>query len=135
MLGLHSDYNGVALESATLSTFPQRALSAPSAPSKKIVPTMVHELTHQYFGDTANRISGRDLTGYMKSWIYGRATPHAGPPRLEARQDLLNGGEHGASWAAQNTGVASVGTPNGGTPGDSWGQLPGPRHTGCQEPD
>ncbi|WP_257788904.1 hypothetical protein [Streptomyces malaysiensis] len=30
---------------------------------------MVHELTHQFF------VSGRDLTSYIKSWIYGRTTP------------------------------------------------------------
>ncbi|SCF87932.1 hypothetical protein GA0115260_103592 [Streptomyces sp. MnatMP-M27] len=29
----------------------------------------------QDYIDVANRVSGRDLTSYIKSWIYGRTTP------------------------------------------------------------
>jgi aminopeptidase N len=47
VLGLASAYNGVALETATLSTF-----GAPlTLPPKDEAPTLVHEMAHQYFGD------------------------------------------------------------------------------------
>ncbi|GAA1525916.1 M1 family metallopeptidase [Kribbella lupini] len=48
VLGLMSAYNGVALETATLSTFG----GGLSLPPKDEAPTLVHELAHQYFGDS-----------------------------------------------------------------------------------
>jgi aminopeptidase N len=47
-LGLATDYNGVALETASLSTFG----GALSLPAKDEAPTLVHEMAHQYFGDS-----------------------------------------------------------------------------------
>lgn len=48
VLGLMSGYNGVALETATLSTFG----GGLSLPPKDEGPTLVHEAAHQYFGDS-----------------------------------------------------------------------------------
>jgi aminopeptidase N len=48
VLGLMSAYNGVALETATLSTFG----GGLSLPPKDETPTLLHELAHQYFGDS-----------------------------------------------------------------------------------
>jgi aminopeptidase N len=50
VLGLASPYNGVALETATLSTFG----AGLSLPPEKEAPTLVHELVHQYFGDAVS---------------------------------------------------------------------------------
>ncbi|MEV6285835.1 M1 family metallopeptidase [Kribbella sp. NPDC051770] len=48
VLGLMSGYNGVALETATLSTLG----AGLSLPPKDEAPTLVHEMAHQYFGDS-----------------------------------------------------------------------------------
>ncbi|WP_432947054.1 M1 family metallopeptidase [Kribbella sp. CA-253562] len=47
VVGLASAYNGVALETATLSTFGGQL----AAPPEDEAPTLVHEMAHQYFGD------------------------------------------------------------------------------------
>lgn len=48
VLGLASGYDGVALETATVSTFG----AGLSLPPEQESPTLVHEMTHQYFGDS-----------------------------------------------------------------------------------
>jgi aminopeptidase N len=48
VLGLMSDYDGVALETATLSSFG----ASLSLPPKDLAPSAVHEMAHQYFGDS-----------------------------------------------------------------------------------
>lgn len=58
VLGVDNDYNGVALETATLSTFSSRALTMPP---KKVTPVMVHELAHQWFGDAVSVRSWDDM--------------------------------------------------------------------------
>jgi aminopeptidase N len=58
VLGVNSDYNGVALETATLSTFGARGFAAPA---KDMSPLMAHELTHQYFGDAVSVRSWDDM--------------------------------------------------------------------------
>ncbi|MEU6113991.1 M1 family metallopeptidase [Streptomyces sp. NPDC047117] len=58
VLGVDSDYNGVALETATLSTFSAHALTV--EPSK-LTPIMVHELAHQWFGDAVSVRSWDDM--------------------------------------------------------------------------
>ena len=50
VLGLASDYDGVALETATVSTFGAGLSLTP----KQEAPTLVHEMTHQYFGDAVS---------------------------------------------------------------------------------
>jgi aminopeptidase N len=50
VLGLASEYDDVALETATLSTFGGGLSLAP----EKEAPTLVHEMTHQYFGDAVS---------------------------------------------------------------------------------
>jgi aminopeptidase N len=50
VLGIASDYNGVALETATLSTFG----GGLSLPPEQESPTLVHEMAHQYFGDAVS---------------------------------------------------------------------------------
>ncbi|GAA2796126.1 M1 family metallopeptidase [Crossiella cryophila] len=57
VLGLSSTYNSVALETATLSTYG----AALSLPPEKQAPTMVHELTHQYFGDSVSVSTWDDM--------------------------------------------------------------------------
>ncbi|MGW8378127.1 M1 family metallopeptidase [Streptomyces sp. ODS28] len=51
VLGVDSDYDGVALETATLSSYSAHALTVDP---KKLTPIMVHELTHQWFGDAVS---------------------------------------------------------------------------------
>ncbi|MEF3114275.1 M1 family metallopeptidase [Streptomyces chrestomyceticus] len=51
MLGVKSPYNGVALETATLSTFSSLGLNRPA---EQVEPVMAHELVHQYFGDAVS---------------------------------------------------------------------------------
>ena len=58
VLGVDSSYDGVALETATMSTFPVQAFLQPSA---QIAPVMVHEMTHQYFGDAVSVGSWDDM--------------------------------------------------------------------------
>lgn len=58
VLGVGSDYDGVALETATLSTFGTRALAQDAAEES---PVMEHELTHQYFGDAVSVRSWDDM--------------------------------------------------------------------------
>ncbi|WP_414640422.1 M1 family aminopeptidase [Amycolatopsis sp.] len=50
VLGLASGYDGVALETATVSTFGAGLSLTP----EQEAPTLVHELTHQYFGDAVS---------------------------------------------------------------------------------
>ncbi|WP_432889405.1 M1 family metallopeptidase [Kribbella sp. CA-245084] len=57
VLGLASGYDGVALETATLSTFG----AGLSLPPKDEAPTLVHEMTHQYFGDAVAVRSWDDM--------------------------------------------------------------------------
>jgi aminopeptidase N len=57
VLGLASGYDGVALETATLSTFG----AALSLPAKDEASSLVHELTHQYFGDAVAVRSWDDM--------------------------------------------------------------------------
>jgi aminopeptidase N len=49
VLAVDGPYGGVALESATLSTFSALGLAQPTEQS-----TQVHEMTHQYFGDAVS---------------------------------------------------------------------------------
>ncbi|QUQ70808.1 M1 family peptidase [Kutzneria sp. CA-103260] len=58
VLGLDSDYDGVALETATMSTF---AAATFVQPADQVTPVMVHELTHQYFGDSVSVGSWDDM--------------------------------------------------------------------------
>lgn len=58
VLGIDSMYDGVALETATMSTFPAVAFSRPLA---QVAPVMVHEMTHQYFGDNVSVGSWDDM--------------------------------------------------------------------------
>ncbi|WP_410618782.1 M1 family metallopeptidase [Amycolatopsis sp. cmx-8-4] len=51
VLAVDSDYNGVALENPTLSTFSRYSLADTDEHQS---PVMVHEITHQYFGDTVS---------------------------------------------------------------------------------
>jgi aminopeptidase N len=57
VLGLPTGYDGVALETATLSTF---GLGL-SLPPKDEAGTLVHEMTHQYFGDAVAVHSWDDM--------------------------------------------------------------------------
>jgi len=57
VLGLTSPYDGVALETAGLSTFGLPL----SLPAKDEAGTLVHELTHQYFGDAVSVRSWDDM--------------------------------------------------------------------------
>ncbi|MCK2244156.1 MULTISPECIES: M1 family metallopeptidase [unclassified Crossiella] len=57
VLGLSSTYNSVALETATLSTYG----AGLSLPPKDQAPTLVHELTHQYFGDAVSVATWDDM--------------------------------------------------------------------------
>lgn len=59
VLGVDSAYDGVALETATLSTF--SAIGFQKLTTKQEEPTMLHELTHQYFGDTVSVRSWDDM--------------------------------------------------------------------------
>jgi aminopeptidase N len=58
VLGLDSMYDGVALETATMSTFPAIGFTQPA---EEVTPVMVHELTHQYFGDAVSVGSWDDM--------------------------------------------------------------------------
>ncbi|MET7484343.1 M1 family metallopeptidase [Streptomyces sp. NPDC005538] len=51
VLAVNSDYDGVALETGTLSTFGAQGLAQPASAE---TPIMVHELTHQFFGDAVS---------------------------------------------------------------------------------
>lgn len=48
VLGVDGDYGGVALETATLSTYSAQALGGPL---REAAPVAMHELVHQYFGN------------------------------------------------------------------------------------
>ncbi|WP_020419278.1 M1 family metallopeptidase [Amycolatopsis sp. ATCC 39116] len=58
VLGVVGPYDGVALETATLSTFSAPALALPPELQSE---TMVHELAHQYFGDAVSPASWDDM--------------------------------------------------------------------------
>ncbi|CAM5515383.1 Aminopeptidase N (plasmid) [Streptomyces rimosus subsp. rimosus] len=58
MLAVKSPYNGVALETATLSTFSSLGLNRPAG---QVEPVMAHELVHQYFGDAVSVRSWDDM--------------------------------------------------------------------------
>jgi aminopeptidase N len=58
VLGLDSQYDGVALETATMSTFPAIGFVQPA---DQVTPVMVHEMTHQYFGDAVSVGSWDDM--------------------------------------------------------------------------
>jgi hypothetical protein len=80
VLALNSDYYGVALETASLSTYGARALGQPASRESEVV---VHESTHQYFGDAVSVRTWDDM------WLSeghaipptSRAGSTAGPPR------------------------------------------------------
>ncbi|MGC4943906.1 M1 family metallopeptidase [Kribbella sp. DT2] len=57
VVGVPSGYNGVALETATLSTFG----GALALPPKNEAPTLLHEMAHQYFGDAVAVRSWDDM--------------------------------------------------------------------------
>lgn len=59
VLGVNSTYDGVALETATMSTF--SGLGFAKMTAKQEEPIMVHELTHQYFGDAVSVHSWDDM--------------------------------------------------------------------------
>ncbi|MGW2602085.1 M1 family aminopeptidase [Streptomyces klenkii] len=58
MLAVKSPYNGVALETATRSTFSSSMLNRPAEQAE---PVMAHELVHQYFGDAVSVRSWDDM--------------------------------------------------------------------------
>jgi aminopeptidase N len=58
VLAVDGTYDGVALETPTISTFPAVALAQPD---KAESPTQVHELIHQYFGDTVSPHTWDDM--------------------------------------------------------------------------
>lgn len=58
VLGVQGAYDGVALETPTISTFPAPALAQSDQEES---PTQVHELIHQYFGDTVTPRTWDDM--------------------------------------------------------------------------
>ena len=118
VLGVPGDYDGVALESATLSTFSVEGLTRPA---EEIAPTMIHELVHQYFGDAVSVRTWNDMwisEGHAEYYqlLYSVAKGdrkldevlkqryefefdkriESGPPaRLKTAQDVLTGGNNG----------------------------------------
>ncbi|MET8138720.1 M1 family metallopeptidase [Sphaerisporangium sp. NPDC005288] len=118
VLGVPGDYDGVALESATLSTFSVEGLTRP-APD--IAPTMIHELAHQYFGDAVSVRNWNDMwiseghadyyqllysvdKGYHRlddilkqryEFEFGKRVESGPPARLKTAADVLTGGNNG----------------------------------------
>ncbi|GIH48548.1 Peptidase family M1 [Microbispora rosea] len=118
VLGVPGDYDGVALESATLSTFSVEGLTRPA---EEIVPTMIHELVHQYFGDAVSVRTWNDMwiseghaeyyqllysvaKGYRKldevlkqryEFEFDKRVESGPPARLKTAQDVLTGGNNG----------------------------------------
>ncbi|GHJ39425.1 zinc metalloprotease [Streptomyces sp. TS71-3] len=83
VLAVDSDYGGVALETATLSTFSARGLGLPA---EQGTPTMVHELTHQFFGDAVSVRTWDDMwlsEGHANYYQLLYAASHGGD-RLDA---------------------------------------------------
>lgn len=75
VLGLHSDYNGVALESQTLSTFSTAVVGAP----EEAAVVQMHELAHHYFGNSVSVRSWEDM------WLSeGHAHFYEGPQDVRA---------------------------------------------------
>jgi aminopeptidase N len=58
VLGVDGSYDGVALETPTISTFPAIALAQSD---ERESPTQVHELIHQYFGDAVSPRTWDDM--------------------------------------------------------------------------
>ncbi|MFG1827409.1 M1 family metallopeptidase [Microbispora bryophytorum] len=118
VLGVPGGYDGVALESATLSTFSAEGLASPAA---DIAPTMIHELVHQYFGDAVSVRNWNDMwiseghadyyqllysvdKGYRKlddvlkqryQFEFDKRLESGPPARLKTAQDVLTGGNNG----------------------------------------
>ncbi|MEU7879190.1 M1 family metallopeptidase [Microbispora bryophytorum] len=118
VLGVQGGYDGVALESATLSTFSAEGLASPAA---DIAPTMIHELVHQYFGDAVSVRNWNDMwiseghadyyqllysvdKGYRKlddvlkqryQFEFDKRLESGPPARLKTAQDVLTGGNNG----------------------------------------
>lgn len=118
VLGVPGDYDGVALESATLSTFSVEGLTRPA---EEIAPTMIHELVHQYFGDAVSVRTWNDMwiseghaeyyqllysvaKGYRKlddvlkqryEFEFDKRVESGPPARLKTAQDVLTGGNNG----------------------------------------
>ncbi len=118
VLGVPGGYDGVALESATLSTFSADGLASPAA---DIAPTMIHELVHQYFGDAVSVRTWNDMwiseghadyyqllysvdKGYRNldevleqryQFEFDKRLESGPPARLKTAQDVLTGGNNG----------------------------------------
>ncbi|GAA3434352.1 M1 family metallopeptidase [Kutzneria kofuensis] len=58
VLGVNSAYDGVALETASMSTYGAAGFLQPAA---RVAPIMVHEMAHQYFGDAVSVRSWDDM--------------------------------------------------------------------------
>ncbi|MFC4529402.1 M1 family metallopeptidase [Sphaerisporangium dianthi] len=120
VLGVPGTYAGVALESATLSTF---AVDGLAKPVKEIAPTMIHELVHQYFGDAVSPHDWNDMwiseghadyyqllysvdKGYRElddvlkqryEFEFGKRLESGPPARLKSAADVLTGGNNGGA--------------------------------------
>ncbi|SDQ86623.1 M1 family metallopeptidase [Quadrisphaera sp. DSM 44207] len=78
VLAVDSDYNGVALETATLSTLSAAELGLPG---DQEAPTMVHELVHQWFGNAVSVRTWDDMwlsEGHATYYQWLWASEHGG---------------------------------------------------------
>jgi aminopeptidase N len=118
VLGVDTFYGGgLGLETATLSTFAAQSLPLPAAPGGQ-----VHELVHQYFGDTVPVRSWDDMwlsEGHATyfQWIYGAQTGRRSLDQIMKEHYAINQDQLD-TWGAvahQQTAAGLIsGTDNGG---------------------
>lgn len=90
VLGVDSDYDEAALETATLPTYPVSTLSLPT---EQRSPTMVHELVHQWFGDAVSVSTWDDMwlsEGHAMYYQHLWEAQHGGPSMDETMRELYS---------------------------------------------
>ncbi|XVV16050.1 M1 family metallopeptidase [Actinoplanes sp. CA-131856] len=87
-VGVPGGYLGVALETATLSTFSAEGLAQPQS---EVAGLMAHELVHQWFGDNVSVATWDDMwlsEGHADLYGWTYEAEHGGPPLEQVMHDI-----------------------------------------------